>query len=96
MEGCVAAPRVSSRFQSLLAVESPPEWVERLVGPIEDGWELVEPGLSRRQTGNHNLSLTSIRVDNALNMDAETFQAATTKAYELLSVACQQNPHQQQ
>jgi len=93
MEACVAEPPVFSRFQPHLAIESPPAWVERLLGSIEERWGLVAPGLWRRNQAAHDLSLTSIRVDNALQMDAETFQAATTKAYELLSAACQQDPH---
>jgi chorismate lyase/3-hydroxybenzoate synthase len=52
----------------------------------------VEPGVSRRHTRGDNLALTSIRIDNALQMGARTFRAATSKAYELLSDACQQNP----
>ena len=94
MEGCVAEPPVSSGSQPHLAIESPPVWVERLLGSIEEGWELVAPGVSRRHQGDHALSLTSIRIDNAFNMDAETFQAATSKAYELLSAACQKNSRQ--
>lgn len=94
MEGCVAEPPVSSPFQPHLPIESPPAWVDRLLGSIEEDWELVEPGVSRRRKGAQNLSLTSVRIDDALGMDAETFQAATKKAYELLSATRQQNPHQ--
>jgi hypothetical protein len=68
--------------------------VGRLLGPTKVGWELVEPGMSRRHTSAHSLSLTSIRVDNALHMDADTFRAATSKAYELLIASCEKNPHQ--
>ena len=94
MEGCAAEPSVSSLFQPHLAIESPPNWVDRLVGSIEERWELVAPGVSRRQKTAQNLSLTSIRIDNALNMDAKTFRAATTMAYELLLAACEQSIHQ--
>ena len=94
MEGCIAEPPVTLRFQPHLAIESPPTWVERLLGSIEERWELVEPGVWRRHKVAHNLSLTSIRIDNVLNMDAKGFQEATTRAYELLNAACQRNPHQ--
>ncbi len=94
MEGCFTEQPVLSRLQPFLAIESPPVWVERLLGSIEEGWELLEPGVSRRHHGTHNLSLTSIRIDDALHMDAESFRAATTKAYELLCAACERDPHQ--
>lgn len=43
-----------------------------------------------RQFVADRLSLTSIRVENAVDMDAETFQAMTTFAYENLGTAIQE------
>ena len=94
MEGCVAEPHVSSSFQPHLDIESPPAWVERLLGTMEKDWELVETGVSLRYKRGQNFAFTSIRIDDALEMDAETFQSATTRAYELLSASCWQNQFQ--
>lgn len=74
-----------------LDIELPPAWVGKLFGSIGEQWELVATGVHLRRTRTIGLALTSIRVDNAVKLDAQALEAAATLTYELLIGECERN-----
>ena len=63
----------------------PPLWTHLLVGDAQDGpWLQVEPGALVRVVGGRAFSLVSLRLVDAVDLDAGEFRAGARRLYESL------------